>query len=175
MAGKRMSPHLKTLTRDALLVALAAGASSLMTYRLTRPPTEPHAVRGTRFELVDGSGEIRAALEPAGNSESGLAPCIRFMDRHGNSRMEVGLRFKDEDPYVLLIANDKRPRISLGIDSYGNPALNMSDHQWDGRLLLGTLPGDIATTEPLQDWGLYLNPAEGQLCGTVGERRMVLR
>ncbi len=149
-----MNSNAVRFVRDVLIVIVSVAASSAIAYRITRSQQRrPSLVRATRFELIDGSGRIVAGLEPSPDG-----PRLRFIDQEGRSRIELGMH-GDESPYVVLIGNDKRPRVSIRVDSFGNPNVTMSDDQWDGRLSLGAHPSDLPAVGPLPDWGLFLNPS----------------
>lgn len=113
----------------ALMLALIAGVFLLAQ---TTPPTVQETVMAKSFTLVDGSGNIRAALAVKDDGSAGL----RYYDLEGKPRafFDIGA---DGSPYLGFF-KDGKPRATFSTLADGTPGLWVYDKDGEGRAFLCT-------------------------------------
>ena len=132
------------------LVAILAGVSGYLGGTFGRDKAEAasvSAVKGSRFELVNGHGSTVATWSVEKNGAH-----IRFFSDRGTTPVDIGV-LSDGRPYVTMSGRDGKRRVVIELDQHDKPILGMGDERWEGRVLLGFVEPDTYTPE-WDNWGL---------------------
>jgi hypothetical protein len=140
-----------------VLAAISGFVGGLFGSRLRPAGTASELiVRANRFDLVDDRGRVVASWGPGANH--GVS--IRFVDANGADLASLGIA-SNGLPLLNFNGHDGRHRFAVTLMSGGEePYLVFSDPGWEGRILLGNLPGSDTTPEGSQNWGLRFTGPE---------------
>jgi len=150
-----------------------------------------HGLRGSRLELVDNRGKVRALLYCGREGE----PHFRMLSSEDKVMIDIGLNGAST-PYLTLNGSDGTPRVDVKIGYDDKPVMWMGDNRSPSKLVLGAIQTDspdpnldmwalessidqlhIAGRSPgsMQSWAVTKNQLEEQwLLWTVPLRTSVL-
>jgi hypothetical protein len=156
--------------RQFVTVAIAVasgfvGGAALTSTMWSRTGTEG-VIRGTRFELVNDSGEVIALWGPINQNQVVLT----FLGKGGNQLAGLGVD-SNVSPFLTLAGSEGLPRASLRVGWREKPTLLMSDQDFGSRVKLGFIASDEPS--PRDDtWGLVLGaPVERKALALIGYHR----
>ena len=111
----------------------------------------PPVLRGSRFELVDDSGKLRAVLECG----AAMQPRLRMLSPEGNAAIDIGLTGAGSS-YANFNSADGSPRVAMKMGFGEKPVILMGDRDSPTKLVLGAVQPD-AIDPNLDTWALEFN------------------
>ncbi len=112
-------------------------------------------VRGERFELVDSTGRVCAAL----GVDKGQ-PSLKLFDQNDTERVSLGVSAESGQPALKLCDQNGEVRASLKLDTSGQSKLGLADQNGKVRAHLGVDAGGKA--------GLMLWDENGKILAVLG-------
>jgi len=132
-------------------------------------------LRGSRFELIDDSGNVRAVLD-CGTARQ---PRLRMLSAQGNAAIDIGLTGAGSS-YANFNGADGSPRVALKMGFGEKPVILMGDQDSPNKVILGAVQPD-ALDPNLDTWALEFNqppPRHRLVAGvfaTLGYRGQLIR
>jgi hypothetical protein len=130
-----------------LIGSLGAFVQYLFTPRMAEASAS-QVLRGSRFELVDNSGKVKAVLE-CGQAKQ---PRLRMLSEEGVAIIDVGLTGSGS-PYWSFNGADGSSRVVVKIGFGDKPILLMGDRTSPSKLILGSVQSD-APDPTLDTWAV---------------------
>jgi hypothetical protein len=145
------------MIRTVLAAFLGGVLGAVLTLHVR--PSDTHAaggqpIRSTRFELIDGKGNLKALWGVDQNNRV----LISFVDSKGNSRLELAASSEGQFQMLRFADADGRSRVMLT----NAPTLSMGDETREAQLVLGLQRNDAPSPNDERSWGLVF-PKLGSL------------
>ncbi len=153
------------------LLALGAGFAGGVFHTWSSQIQAPTAIRATRFDLVDASGNTVAfwTPNPALSTGGDAGAALVFTDPRGVRRCELGMSGGNSAPFLRFYGADRAERVGVMLGYKDDPAIFLRDS--DGiRATLGAAHGDAPS--PSEDqWGLSLRARKEGAGASIGFHR----
>ena len=143
-----MNKRLPAVVVVGFLAGLMGGVASHFLTPEKRSDLRQGAIRATRIELVDETGNTRAFIGTDSEQDTALV----FLDDHNRERAKFGLWPNVYSPKLVIRGEDGKERIRFHLSSVDDrPIIILGDHEGT-RVDLGYHQNDTAT--PDEAWNL---------------------